>query len=68
MLSKVSGIGSDRVRYPDQECEGPASTKGGLIEGHNKRMTVQKLVFHRVQYMLKYSKSGSMEISGGHRG
>ena len=30
------------------------TTKGGLIEGHNKRMTVQKLVFHRVRYILKY--------------
>ena len=28
--------------------------KGRLIEDHNKRMTVQKLVFHRVRYILKY--------------
>ena len=54
MLSKVSGIGSDRVRYPDQEFEGPMTTrasgskdmtKSGLIEGHNKKMTVPKTAF-----------------------
>ena len=30
------------------------TTKDGLIEDHNKKMTVQKLVFHRVRYILKY--------------
>ena len=62
-MPKVSGIGSNRVRYLGQEFEGPATTKasgskdtmkGGLIKDHNKRMTVQKLVFHRVWYILKY--------------
>ena len=62
-LFKVSGVVSDRVRYPGRECERPASmkasdskgtTKGGLIGNHNERTTVQKASFHRVQYMLKY--------------
>ena len=53
-MSKVSCIESDRVRYPDQESEGPAMTKasgskdtmkGGLIEGHTKKMMVQKAAF-----------------------
>ena len=62
-MSEVSSIGSDRVRCLDQEFERPAMTKmssskgtmkDGLIEDHNKKMTVQKLVFHKVQYILKY--------------
>ena len=62
-MPKASGIRSDRVQYPGQEFEGPATTKasgskdttkGRLIEDHNKRMMVQKLVFHRVWYILKY--------------
>ena len=59
----MSDIVSDRVRYPGREYERPASTKasgsrettkGGLVESLHEKMTVQKLVFHRVQYMLKY--------------
>ena len=62
-MSEVSGIESDRVRCLDQEFERPAMTKmssskgmmkDGLIEDHNKKMMVQKLVFHRVWYILKY--------------